>query len=194
MTGSNVVTDVASSSKPTSGRSQSGRPDTAHGLVPVPASARSSSSPLRVGGHPQFAAAQAGTVVYSGRSPYEANGIEVSIRHSNGLCIQYIHLNRALYNAGTRIPQGRVVAWSGSTGNSTAPHLHFQVIDCDTRVSQDAELQGWVPPTGSWPESVNTRARTRGRRARSGCPRRPDGVDPLRRRRDDTPHNDGQPV
>ncbi|WP_026453037.1 M23 family metallopeptidase [Saccharomonospora iraqiensis] len=106
----------------------------------------------------EVSAAQAGTIVYSGRSPYQANGIEVIIRHSNGLCTQYAHLNRALHDAGTRVPQGRVVAWSGSTGNSTGPHLHFQVINCDTRVSQYAELQGWVPPTGSWPVSVNTRA------------------------------------
>ncbi len=106
----------------------------------------------------EVSAAQGGTILFSGWSPYQSNGIEVIIQHSNGLCTQYLHLNRALYNAGDWVPQGRVVAWSGGTGNVTAPHLHFQVVDCDTRVSRYAEVQGWVPPTGSWPESVNTRA------------------------------------
>ncbi len=103
----------------------------------------------------EVSAAQAGTIVYSNWSPYAANGIEVIIRHSNGQCTHYAHLNRAIYNAGTWVPQGRVVGWSGSTGNSTAPHLHFQVIDCNTRVGLPATLQGWTPPTGSWPVSVN---------------------------------------
>ncbi|KFG74872.1 M23 family metallopeptidase [Streptomyces mutabilis] len=103
----------------------------------------------------EVSAVQAGTIVYSNWSPYWENGIEVMIRHSNGTCSHYAHLNRAIYNAGTWVPQGRVVAWSGNTGNSSGPHLHYQVINCDTRVGIRSTLQGWTPPTGSWPQSVN---------------------------------------
>lgn len=103
----------------------------------------------------EVSAAQGGTVLVSDRSPYWQNGIEVIIRHSNGQCTHYAHLNRAIHNTGDRVPQGRVIGWSGSTGASTAPHLHFQVIDCNTRVGIPATLQGWTPPTGSWPVSVN---------------------------------------
>ncbi|MDG9705870.1 M23 family metallopeptidase [Streptomyces sp. DH37] len=106
----------------------------------------------------EVSAAQAGTVLVSDWSPYWQNGIEVIIRHSNGRCTHYAHLNRAIYNTGDWVPQGRVIGWSGSTGASTGPHLHFQVIDCNTRVGIPATLQGWTPPTGSWPVSVNTRA------------------------------------
>lgn len=103
----------------------------------------------------EVSASQGGTIIVSGWSPYWQNGIEVIIRHSNGTCTHYAHLNRALYNPGTWVPQGRVVGWSGSTGASTGPHLHFQVIDCNTRVGIAATLQGWTPYTGTWPVSVN---------------------------------------
>ncbi|MFI6948029.1 M23 family metallopeptidase [Streptomyces sp. NPDC050422] len=106
----------------------------------------------------EVSAAQGGTVLVSDWSVYTGNGIEVIIRHSNGQCTQYIHLNKAIYNTGDWVPQGRVIGWSGSTGAATGPHLHFQVIDCNTRVSLPATLQGWTPYTGSAPVSVNTRA------------------------------------
>ncbi|WP_410579724.1 M23 family metallopeptidase [Amycolatopsis sp. lyj-108] len=106
----------------------------------------------------EVSAAQGGEIIFSNWSPYWQNGIEVLIRHSNGTCTHYAHLNRALYNAGTWVPQGRVVGWSGSTGASTAPHLHFQVIDCGSRVGIPATIQGWTPSTGTRPVSVNNYA------------------------------------
>ncbi|MGW2183234.1 M23 family metallopeptidase [Streptomyces sp. NPDC001732] len=106
----------------------------------------------------EVSAAQGGTVLVSDWSQYWQNGIEVIIRHPNGQCTQYIHLNRAIYNRGDWVPQGRIIGWSGGTGAATAPHLHFSVVDCNTRVSLPATIQGWKPPTGSWPVSVNTRA------------------------------------
>lgn len=106
----------------------------------------------------EVSAAQGGTVLVSDWSPYWQNGIEVVIRHSNGQCTHYAHLNRAIYNTGDWVPQGRIIGWSGATGAANGAHLHFQVINCNTRVGIPATLQGWSPPTGSWPVSVNTRA------------------------------------
>lgn len=106
----------------------------------------------------EVSAAQGGTIVISDWSPYWQNGIEVIIRHSNGLCTHYAHLNRSFYNPGDAVPQGRVIGWSGATGAAHGAHLHFQVIDCDTRVGVPATIQGWTPGTGSRPVSVNTRA------------------------------------
>ncbi|MEV5683797.1 M23 family metallopeptidase [Streptomyces sp. NPDC052164] len=106
----------------------------------------------------EVSAAQGGTVLVSDWSPYWQNGIEVIIRHPNGQCTHYAHLNQAIYNTGDWVPQGRIIGSSGSTGASTAPHLHFQVIDCNTRVGIPATLQGWTPSTGTAPVSVNTRA------------------------------------
>jgi len=106
----------------------------------------------------EVSAAQGGTVLVSDWSPYWQNGIEVIIRHPNGQCTHYAHLNRAIFNTGDQVPQGRVIGWSGATGAADGAHLHFQVIDCNTRVGIPATLQGWTPPTGSRPVSVNTRA------------------------------------
>ncbi|MFC8590842.1 M23 family metallopeptidase [Streptomyces atroolivaceus] len=106
----------------------------------------------------EVSAAQAGTIVISNWSPYWQNGIEVIIRHSNGQCTHYAHLNQSFYEPGDWVPQGRIVGYSGSTGASTGPHLHFQVIDCNTRVGLPATLQGWTPYTGTRPVSVNSYA------------------------------------
>ncbi|MFI2369372.1 hypothetical protein [Streptomyces sp. NPDC018833] len=38
--------------------------------------------------------------------------MEVIIRHPNGQCTHHAHLNRALYNTGDRVPQGRTIGWS----------------------------------------------------------------------------------
>ena len=53
----------------------------------------------------------------------------VRIRHSNGLETGYAHLARFAsgLRAGQRVSQGQVIAYVGSTGASTGPHLHYEV-------------------------------------------------------------------
>lgn len=106
----------------------------------------------------EVSATQGGWIVISNWSPYWQNGIEVIIRHPNGQCTQYAHLNRSFYEPGNWVPQGRIIGWSGSTGAASAPHLHYSVIDCNTRQSLPSTLEGWVPPTGAWLRSTNYRA------------------------------------
>lgn len=105
----------------------------------------------------EVSATQAGTIHKSGWSPYWQNGIEVLVRHSNGQCTHYAHLSRAIYNSGTSVPQGRIIGWSGNTGASSGAHLHYQVIDCNTRVGKPSTLQGSKPGVGAWPKSTNTK-------------------------------------
>jgi murein DD-endopeptidase MepM/ murein hydrolase activator NlpD len=105
----------------------------------------------------EVSATQAGTVASAGWSPYWQNGVEMLIRHSNGQCTHYAHLDRVLYGAGSWVPQGRVVAWSGNSGASSAPHLHYQAINCSNRVGIASTLQGYKPGAGSYPVSTNTR-------------------------------------
>ncbi|MFJ7900369.1 M23 family metallopeptidase [Streptomyces sp. NPDC096198] len=56
-----------------------------------------------------------------------AFGIEVVIRHPGGYCTQYAHLTAVTVGAGDRVSTGQLIAQSGTTGNSTGPHLHFEV-------------------------------------------------------------------
>ncbi|MGW1800615.1 M23 family metallopeptidase [Streptomyces sp. NPDC001984] len=54
-------------------------------------------------------------------------GMEVVIRHSGGTCTQYAHLAAVAVDEGDQVTTGRWIGQSGTTGNSTGPHLHFEV-------------------------------------------------------------------
>ncbi|OEJ95463.1 hypothetical protein J116_014235 [Streptomyces thermolilacinus SPC6] len=56
-----------------------------------------------------------------------AFGIEVLVRHDNGWYSQYAHLASAAVEQGQRVVAGQWVGQAGTTGNSTGPHLHFEV-------------------------------------------------------------------
>jgi murein DD-endopeptidase MepM/ murein hydrolase activator NlpD len=56
-----------------------------------------------------------------------AFGIEVVVRHPGGYYTQYAHLAAVAVEQGERVAPGQWVGQSGTTGNSTGPHLHFEV-------------------------------------------------------------------
>ena len=70
-------------------------------------------------------ATREGVVFASGYDPSAGNYI--FIYHGNGIFSNYFHLSRATVKIGERVKAGEVIAKSGSTGNSTGPHLHFGI-------------------------------------------------------------------
>ncbi|MFE2235878.1 transglycosylase family protein [Streptomyces sp. JL2001] len=56
-----------------------------------------------------------------------AYGYEIVIRHDDGRYSQYAHLSALSVREGQRVGGGQRIARSGSTGNSSGPHLHFEV-------------------------------------------------------------------
>jgi murein DD-endopeptidase MepM/ murein hydrolase activator NlpD len=56
-----------------------------------------------------------------------AFGIQVVIQHAGGYYTQYAHLAAVAVDQGDRVGPGQWIGQSGSTGNSTGPHLHFEV-------------------------------------------------------------------
>ncbi|MFE9728787.1 peptidoglycan DD-metalloendopeptidase family protein [Streptomyces sp. NPDC005794] len=66
-----------------------------------------------------------GTVVSAGWGGSYGN--EVVIQHSDGMYSQYAHLSSLEVSAGQTVTGGQQLGLSGSTGNSTGPHLHFEV-------------------------------------------------------------------
>ena len=83
-------------------------------------------------GTPIYAAAS-GTVTsasYSGNA-----GNMIVINHGNGLQTYYMHCNSMYVRAGQTVSKGQNIGAVGSTGNSSGPHLHFQVMQNGTPVN-----------------------------------------------------------
>ncbi|MEV6454725.1 LysM peptidoglycan-binding domain-containing M23 family metallopeptidase [Streptomyces anulatus] len=66
-----------------------------------------------------------GTVVSAGNSGSYGN--EVVIKHEDGMYSQYAHQSSLNVSVGQTVTVGQQIGLSGSTGNSTGPHLHFEV-------------------------------------------------------------------
>lgn len=77
-------------------------------------------------------ACEAGTVTVS---TYAGNaGNMVTIDHGNGYTSTYMHNSVLKVSVGDTVEKGDVIALSGNTGNSTGPHLHFQIEYNGTKV------------------------------------------------------------
>ncbi len=70
-------------------------------------------------------ASYTGTVSYAGTQNGFGNVIKIT--HSNGYETVYAHLSKILVKKGQEVKKGELVAKMGSTGNSTGPHLHFEL-------------------------------------------------------------------
>ncbi|MEU3714073.1 M23 family metallopeptidase [Streptomyces catenulae] len=71
-----------------------------------------------------------GTVVKAGPNgggDGPAYGNAIVIKHANGMYTQYAHLSQIKVSVGQTVKTGELIGLSGSTGNSTGPHLHFEV-------------------------------------------------------------------
>jgi murein DD-endopeptidase MepM/ murein hydrolase activator NlpD len=76
-------------------------------------------------GQPIYAS-QAGVVVYAGSSTV-GYGLLVIVDHLNGWHTLYAHLSQWNMSCGQQVYRGTVLGLAGSTGNSSGPHLHFEM-------------------------------------------------------------------
>lgn len=78
-------------------------------------------------GTPIFAAGD-GKIIYRGR--YGGYGNFIKIKHNSTYQTAYAHMSRfnRRFRNGSRVKQGDVIGYVGTTGRSTGPHLHFEVI------------------------------------------------------------------
>lgn len=89
-------------------------------------------------------AAPTGTPVYAAgdgivqrASPYGTYGNYLQIKHNGMYASGYAHLSRFApgVRPGSRVRQGQVVAYVGTTGRSTGPHLHYEILKYGTQVN-----------------------------------------------------------
>ena len=72
-------------------------------------------------------AAAAGQVVFVGGDACCSYGFHVEIKHDETFTTLYAHLDGFNVELGQQVEQGQVVGFSGLTGRSTGPHLHFEI-------------------------------------------------------------------
>ena len=67
-------------------------------------------------------------------------GNMVDIDHGNGIMTRYGHASQVVVSAGQQVKRGQVIAYMGSTGFSTGPHVHYEVIINGQRVNPSSYL------------------------------------------------------
>lgn len=79
-------------------------------------------------------ASRSGRVRFQG---YDSTGaIQVRLDHGSNYCTQYVHLSRSIVYYGQSVGRGQVIGYSGQTGRATGPHLHWNMVYCDTAKSR----------------------------------------------------------
>jgi murein DD-endopeptidase MepM/ murein hydrolase activator NlpD len=92
-------------------------------------------------GTPIFSA-MAGDVIDSG--PASGFGLWVRVDHGNGLITVYGHINGSLVSVGQSVAAGEQIATMGNRGQSTGPHLHFEVHEDGNKI----DPQPWLSARG----------------------------------------------
>ncbi len=85
-----------------------------------------------------------GIVTWAGERFGYGNLVEVD--HSNGYVTRYAHNSKVLVKTGDTVQKGQALALIGSTGHSTGPHVHFEVLRDGTPVDPMAFITRNAPP------------------------------------------------
>jgi len=83
---------------------------------------------------PNILAADSGTVTYAGCLNW-GYGCHVRVDHGNGYTTLYAHLQQIYVTVGQRVGRGNTIGKMGSTGRSTGPHLHFEIVRNGVKLS-----------------------------------------------------------
>jgi murein DD-endopeptidase MepM/ murein hydrolase activator NlpD len=73
-------------------------------------------------------------------------GLLIEIKHGNGYVTRYGHNKASLVEVGDRVKQGQTIGKMGSSGRSTGPHVHFEVIHNDKVVNPTKYVQSERAP------------------------------------------------
>ncbi len=93
-----------------------------------------------------------GTVVFAGWDG--AYGNKISIHHNGTYTTNYAHLSRFAVRYGQKVSQGQTIGYVGSTGLSTGPHLHYELVKYGTKINPLTET--FPPKEGIKEENKET--------------------------------------
>ena len=79
-----------------------------------------------------------GTVVLAGWNG--SYGDKVSIRHNSTYTTNYAHMSKIAVKYGQKVTQGQTIGYVGSTGLSTGPHLHYEMVKYGTKINPLKEV------------------------------------------------------
>jgi murein DD-endopeptidase MepM/ murein hydrolase activator NlpD len=83
-----------------------------------------------------------GTVIYAGWNS-QGYGNYISVRHNGTYTTNYAHLSKIYVGYGQKVTQGETIGAVGSTGFSTGPHLHYEMVKNGVKVNPLREV---LPP------------------------------------------------
>lgn len=88
----------------------------------------------------EILASDDGYIIFTGTNP-KTYGQYIVISHGNGYVTYYAHLSERKVKQDQHVEKGEVIGLSGSTGNSTGPHLHFEVHSGSAVIDPKTVLQ-----------------------------------------------------
>lgn len=112
-------------------------------------------------------AAAGGMVVVSEKHAAYGNMIEID--HGNQLITRYAHTSKLLVKVGQMVKRGQKIAEVGTTGRSTGPHLHFEVLLAGVQQNPTRFLSGKVTSPTMVADGTLARARARVSKRRSAA-------------------------
>lgn len=92
-------------------------------------------------------ATASGRVSFAGKKRGYGNLVEID--HGNGLVTRYGHASRLIVRKGDRVSPSQHVADVGSTGRSTGPHLHFELLENGAYIDPTSYLDVFAKDSGS---------------------------------------------
>jgi murein DD-endopeptidase MepM/ murein hydrolase activator NlpD len=78
-------------------------------------------------GSPIYASAAGKVLIAKGSGWNGGYGDYIVIEHANGTQTVYGHMSTLAVSVGQSVVQGQLIGYSGNTGKSTGPHLHFEI-------------------------------------------------------------------
>ena len=79
-----------------------------------------------------------GTVIFAGWDG--SYGYKISVRHNATYTTNYAHLSKFAIKSGQKVSQGQTIGYVGSTGLSTGPHLHYELVKNGTKMNPLTEV------------------------------------------------------